>query len=250
MSVQVVTIANHRPRESHYIFDEMKRSVQRFGFDPVVLGWGERWGGLGSKPRILKAGIESGKVSADTIVFIDAFDVVLASSPRVIAEEFKSETVDVVWGAERNFWHRNWEEDYRSMDELKPSFPDTPSGFNYLNSGFCVAKTQAMYSLLESMNVADIPDDHTGANGKACHPCDQSYYGRAFCKVPQAVPMKVDTECRYVANLHSVSTEDIEFGLAGIRLLPTGTLPMAFHFNGGSKTDGLMGPILSALLLR
>lgn len=244
MSVQVVTIANHKPTAPYYIFDQMLASVRKFGHDPIVLGWGERWGGLGNKPRILKRGIESGKVSADTIVFVDAFDVILAASPDQISEKFNSQdSFKVVWGAERNFWHRDWSDNYRMLDELRTSFPDEHNGFNYLNSGFCVAKTEAMLSLLNDMDVDKIPDDHV-KDGKHLCPCDQSYYGRAYCKVPQAVPMGLDTKCEYVLNLHSVKPEELEYVNDGVVLKQTGAKPMSFHFNGGSKSDGLMEPIL------
>lgn len=248
-SFEVVTIANAAPVEPHYIFDKMVRSCQRGGSQPTVLGWGKPWGGLGSKPRILKEGIESGKVKSDIIIFVDAFDVVFAAPPRDIALKFyQQKSSGVIWGAERNFWHRNWEENYRSMDELIPHFPKTEAGFNFLNSGFCVAYANDMWRLLKDMNVDAIPDDHHDGT-KACHPCDQSYYGRAFCKANQVVPQSLDTNCEYVVNLHSVKKEELDFSEERIRLIPTGTYPMTFHFNGGAKTDGLMGSIIDKLQL-
>lgn len=243
MSIKIVTVANKAPEAPYYCFNEMKQSASKFGHEPLIAGWGKEWGGLGQKPKILKAAIESGQIKSEYIVFIDAYDVVLAKAPEEMLEI--AGDFNIIFGAERNFWHHDINR--RMMDELRPSFKRTEAGFDFLNSGFCLAKTEAMLDLLRHIQADSVPNDHKDGD-RVIEPEDGPLYAVAYCESPQHTKIELDNDCKLVCNLHSVKADEVVFG-DQIVIKPTRNSPCAFHFNGGSKTDGLMEPILKHLRL-
>lgn len=54
MSIQVVTVSNRMPTEPYYHFGAFLKSLEKFGVQPVVLGWNQPWNGLMTKPRLLR----------------------------------------------------------------------------------------------------------------------------------------------------------------------------------------------------
>lgn len=246
MSIQVITIANAAPKEPYYCFEEMKASVRKYGHEPLILGWEQPWGGLASKPRILKKAIENGQITAEHIIFIDAFDVVLAASPEEIVEAFKSFDADIVWNAEKNCF---------PVKEIACDYPPTDSPFKYLNSGFCVSRTELMWKLLDHMKADELKDDHKDENGNNVHPNDQEYYSLAFVRGCPGVVQKLDYNarlcmCMVDVGLNDLSFEEVMTGKPCVTHKYTATFPAAFHWAGGSKTSGTMEPILKHLGLR
>ena len=236
--MQIVTVANAKPAASYFCFDAMLASCRRFGHEPLILGWGQRWGGLGNKPRLLLKAIESGQITDDHILFLDAFDTLLARPPCDIMAAYAEYNAPIVWGAERNLFPKIEHED--------SYFPFSAEGFRYLNSGVCVAQTDAMLAALRQIGAADIQDDHKSADGTHdVNPNDQEIWLRAFAEWPKS--MALDTECRIALNMHSVTPDDLDLSGERIKVLATGAEPCVVHFNGPAKSAGLLAPVLAKL---
>jgi hypothetical protein len=240
MSYQLVTVADKRPSQPYYLFDEMLESLRRFGQKPLILGWGEPWGGLGSKPRLLKKAIDEGAVSAEHIIYFDAFDVVFTTPPELIVElanEFFHNKL--VFNAEKNCF---------PDQSLAEKHPSTSSPWRYLNSGFAVGKTDHMLATLRWVDADNIPNDSRLPDGTGVHPNDQDNFMRAF--VSGELPIELDTTAILCQTLCGTTKEELSFGSRDIENVVTGAFPCAIHFNGPAKTDGLAEPILKYLKLR
>lgn len=241
--MQIVTVANRRPTESYMCFDEMLASCRRFGHEPLLIGWGEKFGGLGSKPRLLLQAIEDGKIKDGHTLFIDAFDAVLARPPCDIMAVYYEYKAPIVWGAERNLFPAI------PCDRDKV-FPDAPGGFRYLNSGVCVAETEALREYLLHIKAPEIRDDHYNPDGSVNHINDQEIALLAYAEEPQCLPMKLDTKCGIALNTFQVSAGELDMGGERIRIIETGAEPCVFHMNGPAKSSPLTPMILKKLRLR
>lgn len=232
----IVTVANKRPTEPYYTFDEFFKSV---GDEKVyVLGTHEgEYGGLGSKPRLLYHTIKSGQIKSKHIIFCDCFDLVFAVNPSQLYLKYLQFATPFLISAERNCFPADLKEDYDKLDS-------GGSPYRYLNSGMIVAETEAMLSVLESMDAANIPNDYWDGE-KMVNPNDQEYYQREFLKQP--VPMVMDTFQILCNTLHDVTADELDFEQDRIFNKTTQTYPCSFHLNGGAKTGGLREPILNHL---
>jgi hypothetical protein len=236
--MQIVTVANAKPAASYFCFDAMLASCRRFGHEPLILGWGQHWGGLGNKPRLLLKAIESGQITDDHILFLDAFDTVLARPPCDIMAAYAAYDAPIVWGAERNLFPD-------IGCDRDAVFPASPGGFRYLNSGVCVAQTDAMLAALRHIDAENIRDDYKNEDGSMTHVNDQEIWLRAFAEWPKS--MALDTECHIALNMHSVTPDDLDLSGERIKVLATGAESCVVHFNGSAKSDGMLALVLAKL---
>lgn len=231
---QLVICANAAPRESYYLWDALQSYMGKHSITPVVLGWGQPWRGLGSKPKLLQQAIESGTIKPGMILFCDAFDVIFASPLEDIVGN--ADPSVITWNAEKNcFPNAN----------LAGDHPICDSPFRYLNSGMSVGHTDLFLASLLEMKAMEIEEDHRMPDGSMWHANDQDNWMVQFLK--GAVPMKLDTECKLFQTMCGVSPEDLEFTEDHIRNTVTGSIPKSFHFNGPAKTAGLREPVLNWL---
>lgn len=235
MNVEVITVANRWPDADYMCHREFLLSLTGFDHQPTILGMGEPWGGLMTKPRLLKKYLET-KCNADVIICVDAFDTVFAKSPDAIAREWIAAGGSWTAGAERNCFP-----DFLLAEE----HPQSPTSYRYLNSGFIISKPKDMLAVLDSMNLDSIPDD--GVDPNNWHPNDQHYYMVEFLKQP--LPMNLDTETKFVWNLCGVDESNFDFSHEIPLNRETGNSPGVFHWNGG-KNMALMNRILTHLKLR
>lgn len=238
--MKVVICADKRPAAPYYLWDELLASLRRFGHEPLILGWGERWAGLGAKPRLLKQAIESGRITDEWIVFADAFDVVFATPPELIAE-LSTEFFDgqIVFNAERACF---------PDASLAEKHPPSRTSYRFLNSGFSVGRTEDYLTALKWMKADEIPDDSRNPDGSANHPNDQNNWMQAF--VSGELPIALDTPVAICQTLCGVKPEELNFDGEFIENRETGGWPCAFHANGPAKDSGIMDPILRKLKLR
>lgn len=244
-SVSVVAVANEFPSHDYLVvgFNAFNKSLSRFGHSPMVLGWAERWRGLGSKPKYLKSAIEGGRIKTSHIIFSDAYDVWFGASPDEILEASSVFLPNkIVWNAEKNCF---------PDAGLASHFKKTWSPFRYLNSGLSIGPTESYLECLREMDVDSWPDDHQNPDGSWFHKNDQDDWMRRFLfgQCPGQVPMCLDSECILFQTLCDVSETDFEFEWKSSKIKNriTGSFPMAFHANGGSKTSGVMEKILITL---
>ena len=250
--ITVVACANAEPTQPYLVrgFNAFKESSRKFGFEPLILGWNEPWGGLGSKPKLLKKAIESRQIDSEYIIFADAFDVVFDSSPDSILAEwraiFKGESI--VWNAELNCFPNG---------SYAQFHPETDSPFCYLNSGLSIGKTSDYLAACQQMKVDDWLDDHRKPDGSMYERNDQNDWMEKFLfgQCGENEPkMKLDTGCNLFQTICGVPEEGIEkfyyYDNKHVRWFYNTTTfahPMAFHFNGPAKTSPLFDKILTHL---
>ena len=159
----VVTICNRIPQEPYYCLSEWSKSLR--GIRPVILGsLSGEYNGLASKPKLVYKAIKQGLIDSKYVIFCDCWDLVFASELSELLETFFVFNSPFVISAERNCFPSDLKEQYDTL-------PFT-SSFKYLNSGMIVAETEAMLTVLEAMDLDNVPDDHydTELNQMVHHP--------------------------------------------------------------------------------
>lgn len=229
MNAQVVTVASRVPTEPYYRFDVFMESLRRFGEAPTLLGMGEEWRGLMTKPFLLREWLRAGKNTSDRLIVCDAFDIVFAKHPHGIGDQCADLFGDaVVFNGEKGCWPR---------EDLRVCFGDTGSPWRYLNSGFMCGPAERILALLEEMDIERIGFDPPGGP----YPNDQGEYQALYAKQP--VTMAVDCWCELSQTLSACDLDEFDLTGEHIRNRVTDTEPGVWHFNGGSK-DLLMPAFL------
>lgn len=244
MSIQVVTWMGRTPdpiKEPYYFPQIFFHSVRKFGYEPIVLGQGE-WGGLGSKVKTLKKAISEGLVNADYVILTDSFDVVFNNSPEEIVKTFQgmqmldSAKPSIYWNAEKACFPRpDWAERY----------PQIPSSFKYLNSGWGLAELTGLKKVFEEEDPDKILDDHHDANGKPVYDDDQRWWSQRFLE--GSVSIGLDYSTQLCVALHDVMAEEIEIKHHRPVIKETGNSPHVWHFNGNAKNSDWKDELLKNL---
>jgi hypothetical protein len=222
--MKILTVSNKVPTEPYYCWAAFHESLRRFGFTPIVLGMGEHYGGLMTRPRKEREWLRA-HPSDEVMIICDSWDLVFARSPVEIEEAFEQIRGGgrLVWNAEKTFFPFD-----PALD-----FPDPGTPYRYLNSGFAVGPASAHLELLESLNLDSIPDDHVNAAGQQVNPFEQPLVQQAFCK--GSIPMTLDTHVEICQCLHAVTPEELDLTGDQIRNTITNTHPMVFHMNGAKE---------------
>lgn len=240
MNYQIVTISNRQPSEWYYLYPQFFESLRRFDRKPLLIQ-PTHWGGLSTKPKILFQAIKEKVITADKIIFTDCWDLVFAMHPDHVMDRYNAFHSPLVISCEKNCF----------PDDLKANFDlcVNPTAYKYLNSGFIVGETDAIFECLELMDLENLEDDHYDAE-KGCniHPNDQFEWQKIFFR--QAGVIQLDHYQSLSQTLHNEKIENFEFSSFGIMNKETNSFPCVFHFNGGSKDDlKLREPILKHLNL-
>jgi hypothetical protein len=246
-NVTVVAVADKNPTESYLIqgFKAFNKSLSNFGHTPAILGWGQKWKGLGSKPKLLKKAIEEGRIESEWVIFADAFDVAFSDSPEMIVAVARDEYPDsrITWNGERNL--------FPPSPERLEGHPSTQYPYRFFNSGLSVGRTQDYLQALTEMKVDEKPDDYIKPDGKWHHENDQEWWMEKFlfgqC-APHELKMQIDHKCVLFQTMVEESMDHFTLQKNGlVKNIITKTRPKAWHWNGGAKTNGTMGPILNHL---
>ncbi len=236
-TVEVVSVTSRIPdrtREPYYRYQLWHDCLTHLGCEPTVLGMGERWQGLMTKPRRLRDWLRSGACTADYLIVTDSYDVVFTSSPEEVAAAFESRGSDyILYNAEKGVFPRG--ELVSRFDDIALDSSREDSPWKYLNSGWYIGKSAQVLALLESMWLDDIHDDYQRPDGSWVHCNDQGHYQYAFCA--QVVDQQLDYDCEIVQCCSACSLEEFDLTGKKIKNVVTGTEPMVWHFNGGSKND-------------
>lgn len=251
MSVTVVTVTSRIPdraREPYYRYNLWHDSLTSLGCEPVVLGMGEHWGGLMTKPRRLRDWLRSGACTADVLIVTDSYDVVWTATPEEVAaawteryqDEYKRSSI--LFNAEKGIFPRGELADRFGHLASYGGSNSTPwwvkggqPPWMYLNSGFYIGDPAAVLRLLEAMWLDDIHDDYQRPDGSWVHVNDQGWYQTLF--LTEVVPMALDYKCEIVQCCSACTLDEFDLTGPRIRNKVTGTEPLAWHFNGGSKND-------------
>ena len=233
MKVEVVTVVNRTPgaHEPYYRYDKFINSLSRFGVSPTILGMGEWWGGLMTKPRRLREWLRAGGARGELLAVTDAFDVIFSSPPDEIAAAIGRRD-EVLFNAERGLFPRT---------DLAYAFPDVGSPWRYLNSGVIIGKPDRIHQLLEAMRLDEIVDDFIsgdglhGGGGVHIDPNDQGWYQYAYAARP--VPMSLDVKCEVAQTLSGCDGSEFVWKDGVCQNKITGSTPIIWHFNGGAKNE-------------
>jgi hypothetical protein len=237
MQTEVVSVTSRipGPSEPYYRYATWLESLQRVGVAPTVLGMGEHWQGLMTKPRRLREWLRGGGPTKDLLIVCDSYDVVFTEHPNSVGNHYIDVfgTDSVVFNAERGLFPRQ---------DLAGNFKDPGTPWMYLNSGFFIGTPANILQMLESMQLDDLHDDYQRPDRSWVHVNDQAWYQVSYCL--QAVPQRLDSQCEVCQCCSACSMEDFDLSGERVRNVVTGTEPMVWHFNGGSKND-LMEPMLA-----
>lgn len=230
MKAQVVTVSSYQPKPSYYYYRQMLASVRKFGHEPAILGWHEHWGGLATKPKLLKAFLDKGHNEGDVLLCVDAWDIVFQKDPQEIAEQYTHWSKSIIFNAERNCFPRG---------DLAPNYDTIAEAYNvttpwkYLNSGVMIGTPEDILALLNHMKVDEVPDDHQLPSGQWVHPNDQEHYTVAFLQQP--VPMLLDYKTELAMAMHGSELDELDFSGPQIKNKITGNTPGILHMNGNAK---------------
>lgn len=227
MSLEIVTYSNQVPHQPYYYFRQYQDSLKRFGVHPTILGMGDAWKGLMTKPRAYRSWLST-KAKTDLVMLTDAWDILVAAHPEEIEARYRSQFQDlpVVLNAEKSCFPRG---------DLAERFPDPGTPWRYLNSGLIIGKPTDILAVINSMNIDQIPDDHRRSDGSWFHPNDQEHFTLAYLNQP--VKMVLDTHCHLFQSFSGASPVEFDFTTDRIRNLITGTDPLVYHCNGDAKNN-------------
>lgn len=236
MNVQVVTTCDKAPVASYYYYKEYLESLRRFGETPEVLGWGQEWRGLISKPFWLREWLRAGKNTSDRLIVTDAFDILFVKHPHGIGDDCQRIWGDaIVFNGEKGCWPR---------EDLRDCFPDNGSPWRFLNSGFMCGPADKILELVEAMDIDKVGFDPPGG---PVYPNDQERYQSLYSEQP--VKMVVDDLCQVSQTLSACEMDEFKFTELGLFNKATGTYPGVLHCNGNAK-DLMMGTLLDHYNLR
>ncbi len=241
MRIALVTTANYWPDNSipYYWHNDMLASLKRFGRTPTVLGAQCTWQGLMTKPRLLQEYLERHSGEIDCLIVFDAFDIIWARDPVEVVDDWHAIGRPFVIGGEKAIFPPEFSE---------KQFPECASPYRFPNSGFIICTPQDMMKVLKAMGMEHIPNEETMPDGSIAHGNDQREYIKMFLSQP--VPMRIDTETKFVWNLCDATEDEFDWSSPIPRNKHTGNCPATFHGNGSGKDPKIMLPILRHLGLR
>ncbi|TRY64766.1 hypothetical protein DNTS_027664 [Danionella cerebrum] len=181
------------------------RTIRQFNYTVQVLGLGEQWKGGdvartvggGQKVRWLKKELQKHKDKLNTVImFVDSYDVILASGPEELLKKFSRFSHRVIFSAEGFCW---------PDQRLASKYPAVHHGKRYLNSGGFIGYAPDLYEIVQQWKYKDDDDD-------------QLFYTHIY----------LDKEKRRKFNItldHRVRARNVAFD----------SLPVVIHGNGPTK---------------
>lgn len=236
----IATISNRIPREWYYLQAQFYKSLGDF---PVsTINYPELpWLGLTTKVRWLYKAIKDGELTGKKLIYTDSWDMVFTTSPDEVIERYISFNSDIVIGCEKNCFPTTYKDEYDKKEY--------PTPYKYLNSGFIVGTTDAIFSCLEAMDLDNVPGDYYDTERQCnVHPEDQTLWMQMLIRQP--VSIELDHYQILNQTLHEARIDEFDFSEKRIRNKNTGSYPCTIHFNGNAKDRlDLRNPILTHLNL-
>uniref|UniRef100_A0A6Q2ZA77 procollagen-lysine 5-dioxygenase n=1 Tax=Esox lucius TaxID=8010 RepID=A0A6Q2ZA77_ESOLU len=202
-------------------FNRFIRTMKEFNYTVKVLGLGEQWKGGdvartvggGQKVRWLKKELIKYSDKQDMVIlFVDSYDVIMASGPDELLSKFSRLGHRVVFSAEGFCW---------PDQKLAPKYPPVHTGKRYLNSGGFIGFAPEVSAIVQQWKQKDNDDD-------------QLFYTKIYLDKAQRVKLS----SRIFQNLSGVIEEVVlKFEKARVRArnVAFDTLPVVIHGNGPTK---------------
>ncbi|XP_067301470.1 multifunctional procollagen lysine hydroxylase and glycosyltransferase LH3 [Pseudorasbora parva] len=203
------------------------RTIRQFNYTIQVLGLGEKWKGGdvartvggGQKVRWLKKELEKHKDKQNTVImFVDSYDVILASGPEELLRKFSRLSHRVVFSAEGFCW---------PDQRLASKYPAVHHGKRYLNSGGFIGFAPEIHAIVQQWKYKDNDDD-------------QLFYTRIYLDKEQRRKFNItlDHKSHIFQNLNGAIEEVVlkfEKSRVRARNVVYDTLPVVIHGNGPTK---------------
>lgn len=244
---QIVVVSSGLPNAPYYCLNEFYKSLS--GEQIIQLGGDFPNFHLSDRPRILYDAFQKGIFTAPKILFCDSWDLVFVDKPEVLFNKWEAMECDLGISGEKNCFPDDYKEQF---DKTAPEW----TSYKYINCGLVLGHTEAFYEALKSMDALNHPYDYWDAeNNRMFHYNEQKYWHEEWLKQP--VNIKIDYRQDLAWCMQDVSMDDVVFWGGGnkeieinkIKNKETGTSPSIIHWNGSSKTNGTMEPILKHLNL-
>uniref|UniRef100_A0A8C1NL71 procollagen-lysine 5-dioxygenase n=1 Tax=Cyprinus carpio TaxID=7962 RepID=A0A8C1NL71_CYPCA len=200
------------------------RTIRQFNYTVQVLGLGEEWKGGdvartvggGQKVRWLKKEVEKHKDKQNTVImFVDSYDVILASGPEELLKKFSRFSHRVVFSAEGFCW---------PDQRLSSKYPAVHHGKRYLNSGGFIGYAPEIHAIVKQWKHKDDDDD-------------QLFYTRIYLD-KEKFNITLDHKSHIFQNLNGAIEEVVlkfEKSRVRVRNVAYDTLPVVIHGNGPTK---------------
>ena len=214
-------------------FDLFMASCSRNGIAPVMLGWGKKWIGFGSKTVEIRDYLRR-LPNDEVVISVDPFDVLFLCGLNEIEEKFRHTLAPFLCGALRLGPFLRWVYG-REFNRSGVQVPHNPSGYDYLNSGTWISTAGYARWLIDRL-------EHEFGMGPA--DMDQEILTGIYGSDPSVV--EIDWRCEIFHNLlfrnlitRSPDLKDLEFVGGRIRNLVTGSRPCILHASGNAKMEGI-----------
>ncbi|XP_064185073.1 multifunctional procollagen lysine hydroxylase and glycosyltransferase LH3 isoform X1 [Anguilla rostrata] len=208
-------------------FNRFMRTIREFNYTVKVLGLGEDWKGGdvartvggGQKVRWLKKELQKHSNKEELVIlFVDSYDVILASGPQELLWKFSRMGHRVVFSAEGFCW---------PDQKLASKYPAVYTGKRYLNSGGFIGYAPDLHGIVQQWKYKDNDDD-------------QLFYTKIYLDKAQRTKfnMTLDHRSRIFQNLNGAIEEVVlKFEKARVRArnVAYDTLPVIIHGNGPTK---------------
>ncbi|OBS64584.1 hypothetical protein A6R68_06880, partial [Neotoma lepida] len=192
-----------------------------------TLGLGHEWRGGdvartvggGQKVRWLKKEMEKYANQEDRIImFVDSYDVILASSPTELLKKFVQSGSHLLFSAESFCWPE-W--------GLAEQYPEVGTGKRFLNSGGFIGFAPTIHQIVRQWKYKDDDDD-------------QLFYTRLYLDpgLREKLKLNLDHKSRIFQNLNGALDEVVlkfDQNRVRIRNVAYDTLPVVVHGNGPTK---------------
>uniref|UniRef100_A0A671SJT1 Procollagen-lysine,2-oxoglutarate 5-dioxygenase 3-like n=1 Tax=Sinocyclocheilus anshuiensis TaxID=1608454 RepID=A0A671SJT1_9TELE len=200
------------------------RTIRQFNYTVQVLGLGEEWKGGdvartvggGQKVRWLKKELEKHKDKQNMVImFVDSYDVILASGPEELLRKFSRFSHRVVFSAEGFCW---------PDQRLASKYPVVHHGKRYLNSGGFIGYASEVHAVVKQWKYKDDDDD-------------QLFYTRIYLD-KEKFSITLDHKSHIFQNLNGAMEEVVlkfEKSRVRARNVAYDTLPVVIHGNGPTK---------------
>ena len=212
--------------EKQAYFNLFMESCHRFGIEPVILGWGDKWAGTCKKLISIRNFIID--LPTDEIVLsVDPFDVIFLSGLEEIEEKFRKLSIPFLCGALklRSFNAKVYDHEF---NRTTWTTPETLTGYNYLNAGTWISTAGYASKLLKRLT-----DD---GQLQTCD-IDQEVFTSLY--IEDSSVMDIDWNCHLFYNLlftdfvtRRPDLTDLQYQDGRIRNRSTGSIPSVLHGSG------------------
>lgn len=224
VNMHIVTVATDESK-----MQILNKSAEKFGVTVHNFGknldWYDPMEGHAGMPKI-DAMIDFLKDTPlnDIVLFMDGYDTFFVKSPIEVLDRFKGFDVDILFGAEDNFWPPD--------DYLKNQFDRKHEGqiYKYLNSGLYIGYAGALYAFLTEKVSGDTEDDQRYCQNRylARTPPDPDHpTAWKWDRLDWPYKIALDHEA-YIFQNHDNSVSVHEGQMFGIECAPC-----IYHGNGG-----------------